>query len=47
MQADFPAAEFVVADLAEPGTLHGLGREIEGTVDALVHCAGVQVRFGL
>ncbi len=41
MQADFPAAEFVVADLAEPGTLHGLGREIEGTVDALVHCAGV------
>ena len=34
-------AEVLVGDLAEPGTLHGLGREVAGPLDSLVHCAGV------
>lgn len=38
---DFPQAELVVADLAEPGSLHGLGRDLDGPVDSLVHAAGV------
>lgn len=37
----FPAAQVLVADLAEPGTLNGLGREVEGPVDSLLHVAGV------
>ncbi len=37
----FPRATTVIADLAAPGTLHGLGREVEGPVDSLVHCAGI------
>lgn len=39
--ADLPGASFLVADLAHPGTLNGLGRDLAGPVDALVHCAGV------
>jgi short-subunit dehydrogenase len=38
---DFPAARVLVGDLAEPSTLNGLGREVEGPLDSLVHCAGV------
>ncbi|MGN0065402.1 MAG: SDR family oxidoreductase [Nocardioides sp.] len=38
--AAFPAAQVLVADLAEPGTLNGLGREVDGPVDGLVQVAG-------
>lgn len=38
---DLPGSEVLVADLAAPGTLHGLGRQIAGPVDSLVHAAGV------
>ena len=38
---DFPGARVLVGDLAEPSTLNGLGREVEGPLDTLVHCAGV------
>ena len=41
LQEDFPRATVLVADLAEPGTLNGLGRQVDGGVDALVHVAGV------
>jgi short-subunit dehydrogenase len=41
MRADLPDASYVVADLAEPGTLHGLGRLVDDPVDSLVHAAGV------
>ena len=34
-------AQVLVADLADPGTLNGLGRQVDGPVDALVHVAGV------
>lgn len=39
--AEFPDAECVVGDLAEPGTLNGIGRSVDGPVDSLVHVAGV------
>jgi short-subunit dehydrogenase len=39
--ATFPRAEVLVADLAEPGTLNGLGRQVDGGVDSLLHVAGV------
>lgn len=41
LRAQLPHASYVVADLAEPGTLHGLGRLVDGEVDSLVHAAGV------
>ncbi|RYB91016.1 SDR family oxidoreductase [Nocardioides oleivorans] len=37
----FPAAQVLVADLADPGTLNGLGRQVDGGVDTLLHVAGV------
>ena len=37
----FPQAQVLVADLAEPGTLNGLGRQVDGQVDTLLHVAGV------
>ncbi len=37
----FPGAEIVVADLAEPGTLNGIARQVDGVVDSLLHVAGV------
>ena len=37
----FPGAQVLVADLADPGTLNGLGRLVDGSLDSLVHCAGV------
>lgn len=37
----FPRASTIVADLASPGSLHGLGREVDGPINSLVHCAGV------
>ena len=37
----FPQAQVLVADLAEPGTLNGIGRQVDGPVDTLVHVAGV------
>jgi short-subunit dehydrogenase len=41
MRAALPRASYVVADLADPGTLNGLGRQVDGPVDSLVHAAGV------
>jgi NAD(P)-dependent dehydrogenase (short-subunit alcohol dehydrogenase family) len=41
MRADLPDAAYVLADLADPGTLNGLGRQVDGPVDSLVHVAGV------
>ncbi len=38
--AEFPAAQVLVADLAEPSTLNGIGRLVDGPVDSLVHVAG-------
>ena len=38
---DFPQAQVLLADLADPGTLNGLGRQIESDVQSLVHVAGV------
>ncbi len=38
---DFPDAQLLVADLAEPSGLHGLGRQVDGGVDSLLHVAGV------
>lgn len=37
----FPQARMLVADLADPGMLNGLGREIDGPLDSVVHSAGV------
>lgn len=37
----FPDAQVLVADLADPGTLNGIGRQVDGPVDSLVHVAGV------
>jgi short-subunit dehydrogenase len=36
-----PRAEFVLADLAEPGTLNGIARLVDGPVDSLLQVAGV------
>lgn len=41
LRPDFPDARLLVADLTDPGSLHGVGRELDGDVDALVHVAGV------
>ncbi|QIK75893.1 SDR family oxidoreductase [Nocardioides piscis] len=38
---ELPQAQVLVADLAEPGTLNGLGRQVDGPVHSLVHAAGV------
>lgn len=37
----FPQAQVLVADLADPGTLNGLGRQVDGQVDTVLHVAGV------
>ena len=37
----FPRAQVLIADLADPGTLNGLGRQVDGGVDTLLHVAGV------
>ena len=39
--AEFPRAQVLIADLADPGTLNGLGRQVDGHVDSLLHVAGV------
>ena len=36
----FAGAQVLVADLADPGTLNGLGRQVDGPIDSLVHVAG-------
>ena len=41
LERDFARAQVLVADLADPGTLNGIGRQVDGTVDSLVHVAGV------
>ncbi|PVG83321.1 short chain dehydrogenase [Nocardioides gansuensis] len=41
LRADFPDAELLVGDLAEPGTLNGIGRLVDGPLDTLVHAAGI------
>ena len=35
----FPRAQLLVADLADPGTLNGLGRQVDGEVDTVLHVA--------
>ena len=37
----FPAAQVLLADLADPGTLNGLGRQVDGPIDSLLQVAGV------
>lgn len=37
----FAQAQVLVADLADPGTLNGIGRQVDGAVDTLLHVAGV------
>ena len=37
----FPHAQLLVADLADPGTLNGIGRQVDGPVDSVLHVAGV------
>lgn len=41
LATDFPQAQVLLADLADPGTLNGLGRQVDGPVDSLLHVAGV------
>lgn len=41
LEDEFPSAQVLVADLADPGTLNGLGRQVDGGVDTLLHVAGV------
>ena len=41
LSGTFPDAQVLVADLADPGTLNGLGRQVDGPVHSLVHVAGV------
>jgi short-subunit dehydrogenase len=41
LAATFADAQVLVADLADPGTLNGIGRQVDGPVDSLVHVAGV------
>ena len=41
LQRDFGGAQVLVADLGDPGTLNGIGRQVDGSVDSLVHVAGV------
>ena len=41
LAADFRGAQVLLADLADPGTLNGLGRQVDGAVDSLLHVAGV------
>ncbi|GAA1938697.1 SDR family oxidoreductase [Nocardioides hwasunensis] len=37
----FPRAQVLVADLGDPGTLNGIGRQVDGGLDSVVHVAGV------
>ncbi len=41
LRDDFPDAQLLISDLADPGTLNGLGRQVDGEVHSLVHVAGV------
>lgn len=41
LRETYAGAQVLVADLADPGTLNGLGRQVDGPVDSLVHVAGV------
>ncbi|GAA5117705.1 SDR family oxidoreductase [Alloalcanivorax gelatiniphagus] len=41
LAATFPRAQLLVADLADPGTLNGVGRQVDGGVDTVLHVAGV------
>lgn len=41
LAADSPDAQVLIADLADPGTLNGLGRQVDGPIDSLLHVAGV------
>ena len=40
LEDTFARAQVLVADLADPGTLNGLGRQVDGGVDTLLHVAG-------
>ena len=41
LAAHFPEAQVLLADLADPGTINGLGRQVDGEVHSVVHVAGV------
>ncbi|MCW2833865.1 MAG: Short chain dehydrogenase [Nocardioides sp.] len=41
LAAGFPEAQVLLADLADPGTLNGIGRRVDGDVHSLIHVAGV------
>lgn len=40
LAGEFPGATVLAADLADPGTLNGLGRLVDGALDSVVHVAG-------
>jgi short-subunit dehydrogenase len=41
LSREFPGAQVLVADLADPGMLNGLGRQVDGPLDSVIHSAGV------
>lgn len=41
LSVEFPAADVLVGDLSEPGTLNGIGRQVDGALDSVVQSAGV------
>ncbi len=41
LEDTFGRAQVLVGDLADPGTLNGLGRQVDGGVNTLLHVAGV------
>lgn len=41
LSREFPGAQVLVADLSDPGTLNGLGRQVDGPLDSVIHSAGV------
>ena len=40
LRSSYDGAQVVVGDLADPGTLNGLGRQVDGPVHSLLHVAG-------
>lgn len=41
LEREYAGCRTLVADLAEPGTLNGAGRLVDGPLDSVVHLAGV------
>lgn len=40
LREEFADAQVLVADLADPGTLNGIGRQVDGPLDSVLHSAG-------